>query len=116
MHPRWPSLTVGDPVLHTQCVLLLNRIYSGLAHLCWGVLIALYFVERLLRCVDNKFRRVVAEETLTHVDDGLLGRCGGGLIDDGPAQQGQIKVCPVSHPVLSLTKHPRADQQHALLA
>lgn len=48
------------------------------------VLVAVDPVEGLLGGVEDEVGRVVAKEALAHVDDGLLGRGGGGLIDDGP--------------------------------
>jgi hypothetical protein len=49
------------------------------------ILVAVDAIEGLLGGVEDEVRRVVTEEALAHVDDGLLGRCGGCLVDDGPA-------------------------------
>ena len=48
------------------------------------VLVAFDAVEGLLGGVEDEVWRVVAEEALAHVDDGLPGRGGSGLVDDGP--------------------------------
>ncbi len=50
-----------------------------------AVLVAFDTVQRLLGRVEDKLWRVVAEEALAHVDDGLLGTCSSRLIDDSPA-------------------------------
>lgn len=49
-----------------------------------GVLIALDPVEGVLGGLQDEVWRVVAKKALAHIDDGLLGRGSGGLIDDGP--------------------------------
>lgn len=51
------------------------------------VLIALDPVEGLFGRIQDEVWGVVAEEALAHVDDGLLGGGGGGLVDDGPGRR-----------------------------
>jgi len=47
------------------------------------VLVAVYAIECAFGRINDKRRRVVAEEALTHVDHGFLrGSCG--LVDDRP--------------------------------
>ena len=48
------------------------------------VLITFDSVQGTFRSVNHELRRIVAEEALTHVDNGLDGRGCGGLVDDGP--------------------------------
>lgn len=54
------------------------------AYLRGRVLVALDLAQRLVSGIEDELRRVVAEETLAHVDDGLDGRGLSGLIDNRP--------------------------------
>ena len=70
----------GRPYMRSQ--------HGGMKHaqevyLCRRVLIAFDPIEGLLCSIENKGRRVVAEEALAHVDNGLI-RCRCGLINNGP--------------------------------
>jgi hypothetical protein len=47
-------------------------------------LVAVDFGESFLGGIDDELGWIVAKEALSHVDDGLLGRCCGALIYDGP--------------------------------
>jgi len=69
--PEW-GVGIGEGLLQAR------------APLGGRVLVALDPVKSLLGGIKNKVWRVVAEESLAHVDDGLLGRGGRSLVDDGP--------------------------------
>lgn len=48
------------------------------------VLVALHLAECLMSGIEDELRRVVTEETLAHVHDGLNRRCLSSFIDDRP--------------------------------
>lgn len=64
-----------------------RRAARGEPHLCRRVLVALDLSQRLSSSLKNKLGRVVAEEALAHVDDGLDGRGERGFVDDGPGRR-----------------------------
>jgi hypothetical protein len=45
-------------------------------------LVAFYFSKRIVSGIEDELRRVVAEEALAHVHDGLDRRCLRGFVDD----------------------------------
>jgi hypothetical protein len=42
-----------------------------ISYLCWGVLVAFHFAQSIVGSIEYELRRVVAEETLAHVHNGL---------------------------------------------
>jgi hypothetical protein len=53
-------------------------------YLCGRVLIAVDLIEGLFGSVYDELRRIISEEALTHINNGLDWRSGGGLVDDRP--------------------------------
>ena len=62
---------------------------QGRAALGRRVLVALHAIQRLLGGIEDEGRRIISEEALSHVHDGLVRRCLGGLVDEGPDVKGQ---------------------------
>ena len=53
-------------------------------YFCGRVLIAVDLIEGLFGSVYDELRRIISEEALTHIHNGLDWRSGGGLVDDRP--------------------------------
>ena len=53
-------------------------------YFCGRVLIAVDLIEGLFGSVYDELGRIISEEALTHIHNGLDWRGGGGLIDDRP--------------------------------
>lgn len=55
-------------------------------------MIAIDTVKRIFRSLDDEWRRVVTEEALPHVYDGLHRRGCGAFVDDSPVQSESVNV------------------------
>jgi hypothetical protein len=66
------SSGAGGPTRCHQPVLVATHVceLSG-PYLCRRVLVAFHFSKRIVSSVEDELRRVVAEEALAHVHDGL---------------------------------------------
>jgi len=53
-------------------------------YFCGRVLIAVDLIEGLFGSIYDELRRIISEEALTHIHNGLDWRSGGGLVDDRP--------------------------------
>lgn len=90
--------------------------YTGVAYFGWRILVALDLSQRIVCCIEDELRRVVAKETLAHVHDGLHRRGLRGLIDyrpniiDQPGSSSPIgepvSECNYSPDILPLTGNP----------
>jgi hypothetical protein len=71
------------------------------------VLVTFDPIQNLLSGINHKRRWIVAEEALAHIDDGLLGRGGGSLIDQSPDIMSDLHLVALLAKLL--TKHPVVD-------
>jgi hypothetical protein len=77
------SSGVGGPTRCHQSMLVGTHgcELSG-SYLCRRVLVAFYFSQRIVSGIEDELRRVVAEEALAHVHNGLNRRSLRGFVDD----------------------------------
>lgn len=115
MHQPKLSLAVVCPVRETS----VSQTISGpldTTHLCWRILIAVHFVQRLLRGIDHKWRRIIAKKALAHIDNGLYGRSSRSFIHDTPENMVSKAARRIIATGAILTRHLVFGQQLALRA
>lgn len=100
---------------------MLAKVYAEciISYLCRRILVAFHLAERVVSSIKYELRRVVTEETLSHVHDRLDGRCLRGFVNDRPDTLSAILLTEYGSTAISevwLTKHLVFGQQPWLQA